>query len=128
MKYPIGTRLRLIDTTIMSANYGAIAVVTGHGTGERIVVKWIEGQNNQSDGKYYVNRFEAIDPRVVLDAQIAELQAQRAALDEIYVGDTVKTTKNNTATVMSIVGEEAWVRTKRGQNIISKLTDLKKVY
>jgi hypothetical protein len=56
------------------------------------------------------------------------MQAQRAALDEVYVGDTVKTAKNNTATVISIVGEEAWVRTKRGQNIVSKLTDLKKVY
>jgi hypothetical protein len=128
MKYPIGTTLRLIDTTNMLASHGAIAVVTGNPTDNTVSVSWIKDGNNQSNGNYYVNRFEAVDPREVLDLKIADLQAQRAALDEVYVGDTVKTAKNNTATVIAIVGEEAWVRTKRGQNIVSKLTDLKKVY
>lgn len=129
MKYPIGTTLRLIDTTVMAAPHGATAVVTGEGRGDNsISVKWQDNSHGQRDGNYNVHRFEVADPRDVLDRKIADLQAQRAALDEVYVGDTVKTAKNNTATVISIVGEEAWVRTKRGQNIVSKLTDLKKVY
>ena len=131
MKYPAGTRLRLIDTNIMSASHGAIAVLSEeHDTeaGYSARVKWLSGANNQSDGGYNFDRFEVPDPRLAIDAQIVALQAERAALEVVTTGDTVKTPRNNTATVKAVVDDEAWVKTKRDQNVIYKLTDLKKVF
>ena len=129
MKYPIGTTLRLINTSVMAAPQGAIAVVTGAGrNADAISVKWQDNSHGQSDGNYRVNRFEAIDPRVVLDLKIAALQAQRAALDEIHVGDKVITPRNNHGTVKAIDDEEAWVKTKRGQNVVHKIANLKKEF
>lgn len=129
MKYPAGTKLRLVDTSIMSANHGAIAVLSeDHDTesGYSVRVKWLSDANNQSDGGYNFDRFEVVDPRIILDEKIAALQAERAALDVITTGDTVKTAKNNTATVIAVNDDKAWVKTKRGQNLIANIKDLTK--
>lgn len=135
MKYPAGTEVILVKHPkkpyMMAASIGATAVLTeDYYEGQPLVrVHWLSGAQGQMDGEYFFENFKVLeDPRDVLDRKIADLQAQRAALDEVYVGDTVKTAKNNTATVKAIVGKEAWVHTKRGQNVVSKLTDLKKVY
>lgn len=136
MKYPAGTRLRFarIPSGLpMRAKLGATATVVedyDSANGPYVQVKWDRNEkaDTQSNGGYSARNFDVIsyDPRVSLDRKIAKLQKRRAAMDKIKVGDTVTTMKKNTATVISVANGRAWVKTKRGQNVIADLKDLKK--
>lgn len=129
MKYPIGTRLRLINANCMAATNGAIAALTQEFDTNRddlACVTWLQGGNGQMDGRYGFSLFALHDDRKYLDQQIAALQAQRAVLDEIHAGDSVITPKGNHGTVNFVKDTLAWVTTKKGQNIIFNIEDLRK--